>query len=208
MGLFNKEKKEEKEDFPKLPELPRLPDLPRFDDEKGLPQLPSFPRNSFGEKFSQNTIKDAVSGRKEGDSFEKVDADEFAEEDEMENEQMMQKPSGRKLMSMESDENSDEDEFRQFQKFERKVMEAPSFSTPGNSYKKGEPIFIRLDKFEESLKIFEKTRNQISEIEDVLKEIKRIKEQEEKELMFWEQELQNMKKQIEKVDKDIFSRVE
>lgn|SRR3972149_4133675 len=201
MGLFSKDKKEEKGDIPRLPELPKLPELPGFDDSKGLPQLPSFPRNSFGEKFSQNTIKDAVAGWKEGD--EEADADEFAP-DEV---QMMQKPARGKFMAMEAEGDVDEDEYRQFQKFERKALETPSFSS-GGPYKGGEPIFVRLDKFEDSLKIFEKIRNQISEIEDVLREIKRIKEQEEKELMFWEQEIQNIKKQIEKVDKDIFSRVE
>ena len=200
MGLFSKDKKEEREDIPRLPELPRLPDLPELNDMKNLPQLPSFPRNSFGEKFSQNTIKDAVAGLKESD--QEADADEFADEDV----QMMQKPAKGKFMAMETDENADEEEYRQFQRFERKALETPSFSS--GSYKGSEPIFVRLDKFEDSLKIFEKTRNQISEIEDVLREIKRIKEQEEKELQFWEQEIQNIKKQIEKVDKDIFSRIE
>jgi len=201
MGLFSKDKKEEREDIPRLPELPRLPDLPELDDMKNLPQLPSFPRNSFGEKFSQNTIKDAVAGLKESD--QEADADEFAPD---ENVQMMQKPARGKFMAMEADEDADEEEYRQFQRFERKALETPSFSS--GSYKGSEPIFVRLDKFEDSLKIFEKTRNQISEIEDVLREIKRIKEQEEKELQFWEQEIQNIKKQIEKVDKDIFSRIE
>ncbi len=203
MGLFNKNKEEKKGDIPRLPELPRLPDLPGLEDLKNLPQLPSFPRSSFGEKFSQNTIKDAIAGRKEvGENFDANDSD-----DEEESE-MMPKLAKKDFMSKEMDSESEGgDEYRQFQKFERRVLEVPTISDSGN-YKRTEPIFIRLDKFEESVKIFEKTRNQISEIESVLREIKGIKEQEEKELLFWEQEIQNIKKQIEKVDKDIFSRVE
>ena len=199
MGLFNM-KKEEERGIPKLPELPRLPELPDLNDFN-LPKLPSFPRNSIGDKFSQNTIKDAIAGGKESD--ESLDADD-SELDDDEDMQMMQKPFQKK-MSMEMGDG--DDEFRRFQKFERKALEAPSFSGQG-AYRREEPIFIRLDKFEESLKIFEKMKQQVSDIEGVLREIKRVKEQEEKELLFWEQEVQNMKKQIEKVDKDIFSKVE
>ena len=68
MGWFKK--KEEKE-VPSLPELPRLPELPSireegFDDFK-IHQLPSFPTNALGKKFSQDTIKEAVAGEKEGE---------------------------------------------------------------------------------------------------------------------------------------------
>ncbi len=73
---------------------------------------------------------------------------------------------------------------------------------------KAEPIFIRIDTFEESLKIFESTKNRIFEIEKMLRDIKRLKEEEEKELEMWEQEIQNLKQQIEKVDQDIFSKVD
>jgi hypothetical protein len=200
MGLFSKDKKEEKEIL-RLPELPKLPELPEFskmNDNRGLSPLPSFPKNSFGEKFSQNVIKDVVSGEKESD--EEVNADEFSYNKE--NMQMTLKPTKKGFMSKETDFGGG-NEYRQFQKFERRTLE-----TPSGYGRKDEPIFVRLDKFEESLKIFEKIRNQILEIEGILHEIKNVKEHEEKELQFWEQEIQNIKKQIEKVDQDIFSRVE
>ncbi|MEX2017092.1 MAG: hypothetical protein WD876_01325 [Candidatus Pacearchaeota archaeon] len=196
---MKKEEAGKAEGFPRLPELPKLPELPDLND-MNLPKLPSFPRSSLGDKFSQNTIKDAVAGGKESD--EGFDADEFAV-DEDEEMQMMQKPFQRKILKKMDDDN----EFRQFQKFERKTMESPSFGG-SRAYRKEEPIFIRLDKFEESIKIFEKMKQQVSDIEGVLREIKITKEQEEKELQFWEQEIQNMKKQIDKVEKDIFSKVE
>ena len=139
-----------------------------------------------------------VSGEKEND--EEINADEFSYNKE--NTQMMLKPAKKGFMPRETDFGEGE-EYRQFQKFEKRTLE-----TPSGYGRKDEPIFVRLDKFEESLKIFEKIRNQILEIEGILHEIKNVKEHEEKEIQFWEQEIQNIKKQIEKVDQDIFSRVE
>ncbi|MCK5624475.1 hypothetical protein KAI04_01385 [Candidatus Pacearchaeota archaeon] len=184
MGLFKKEKKSvEKKEIPQLPELPKLPELAKI-EEKGLysqsvNQLPKFPNNSFGEKFSQNTIKEAVAGDKEGE--EDFDADDFAD-----NMQMMQKPLKKQ--------------------FTQKI--SPGFQEASTKTKKAEPVFIRLDKFEESLNLFKKAKKQISEIETMLNNIKKLKEQEEKELEFWEKEMQSIKTQIEKVDKDIFSKIE
>ena len=185
MGLFKKDKKtEQKEVLPQLPELPKLPELSQIEDKglysQSVNQLPKFPNNSLGEKFSQNIIKEAVAGGKEGE--EGFDADDFAEEKM----QMMQKPTKRQF-----------------------AQEIPiGFQVTPNKIKKAEPVFIRLDKFEESLHLFEKTKKQISEIEIMLNNIKRLKDQEEKELEFWEKEMQSIKTQIEKVDKDIFSKVE
>ncbi len=87
MALFKKKEKPKMEQPPKLPDIPQLPELPEFKmgEEGSLSQLPSFPTDSLGNKFSQNTIKEAVAGKKEN---KEVGADEFAEEKV----QMMQKP--------------------------------------------------------------------------------------------------------------------
>ncbi len=70
-----------------------------------------------------------------------------------------------------------------------------------------EPVFIRIDKFEESLKTFENIKRQISDIETMLSDIKKIKEDEDVELTHWERETASVKEQIEKIDRDIFSKV-
>jgi hypothetical protein len=81
MGWFSKqdEKKKELPVLPSLPRLPELPSLPELDegkisqmDPEPIHHLPIFPSSSLGEKFSQNTIKEAVIGGKEDDrdSFE------------------------------------------------------------------------------------------------------------------------------------------
>ena len=51
------------------------------------------------------------------------------------------------------------------------------------------------------------TKQQISEVEKMLREIKKVKEKENEDLIFWENELQKIKGQIEKVDEDIFSKI-
>lgn len=191
MGWFKKkQKKSEKKEIPSLPELPKLPELPGDEkkDLESIHQLPSFPTDSLGEKFSQNTIKEAVTGKKEGE--EVFGTDDFAStEDDM---RMMQKPLKKPLTKELSSPKKIPQEFEQAAK---KVKEA-------------EPIFIRIDKFEEGLHVLEKSKTQILEIEKMLRNIKRIKEEEEKELELWENEIQTAKEQIEKVDKDIFSKIE
>ncbi len=176
MGWFTKD---EEKDVPKLPELPELPTLPsmRQRSPEPLHQLPSFPSSSLGEKFSQNMIKEAVTGEKEDEEDETEDF-----EDEEEISRPLQKISSRRTTE--------------------------SFAAPFSRTRKAEPIFIRMDKFEESLHIFEKTKEKIIEMEKMLSDISRIKQEEEKELEHWENEIQSIKEEIEKVDKDIFSKIE
>ena len=185
MGWFKKkQKKEEKKEIPSLPELPKLPELPqkRIKELEPIHQLPSFPTDSLGEKFSQNTIKEAITGKKEDTSaFEKRGLEKTKEE--------------------------------KFQRHLREIQEPPKnipeeFEEAAKKVKEAEPIFIRIDKFEESLQIFEKIKNQISEIEKMLKDIKQIREKEKEELELWENEIKSAKEQIEKIDKEIFSRIE
>jgi len=177
MGLFKKKEKKE-EAVPKLPELPRLPEIPdiaefqKYTEEK-LPQLPSFPNGDLGNKFSQNTIKEAITGRKE----EEGGADESVEEI-----QMMRKP----LVREENEEYS--------MPTMQKTREA-------------EPIFIRMDKFEEGSKTFEEVKRKVAEIEKMLAGVKRIKEEEEKELQSWTDEINQVKEKLVKIDDNIFSKV-
>jgi len=179
MGWFTK--KEEREVVPELPELPRLPDLPPLGEEEELPQLPSFPSSSIGDRFSRSAIKEAVTGRKEG---EEVEADEFEEI------QMMQRP--RKEVS-----------------FSRDIGEIPGgFMEAARLVKKAEPVFVRIDKFEKALDTFEKSKEKIMSIEKMLREVRRLKEKEEEELSNWEKEIQTTKQQIERVDKELFSKIE
>jgi hypothetical protein len=193
MGLFGK--KEEKKEGLKLPSLPKLPELPNLESptptQEPLTQLPSFPNNSFGQKFSQNTIKEAVTGKKEVEAGEGIS----------------ELPTlGEAPIMQSSPAETIEKDFPS----ERKIM--PPVESRGqfnlqNRIVDQKPIFIRLDKFEESLHNFTKIKEQIMEVEELLSEIKRTKEDEEKELNEWEMEMQNIKKEIGNIDGEIFSRI-
>ena len=189
MGLFGigkkKEEKVEKKsgelpELPRISELPELPKLKDFDSEPTLPPLPRYPPTILGDKFSQHTIREAVAGKKE----EEVEADEFVKE------QMMPKPLKIKP------------------EFPSKIEKISPLRDLEVKTRSRKPVFIRIDKFEESLNIFKQTKEKISEMEKLLGEIKQLKEKEEKELSDWEAEIQTIKNQTEKVEKDIFSKIE
>jgi len=195
MGWFSKKENKKKE----IPVLPKLPELPRVEGGKNgsaLPELPSFPTNSLGEKFSQNTIKEAVTGEKEGEGAFETSQDEKNQALQ----RHLKKPLTKEISYLEKEERKIP--------FEGKSVRIPEkFNGAAEIVKKSEPIFIRIDKFEESLHIFEKIKKQILDIEKMLKNTKTLKEEEDKELEFWEKEIQIIKGQIEKVDGDIFSKI-
>jgi hypothetical protein len=216
MGLFKKKQDENKKytmednsDAPQLPDLPKLPDFPGMEEPQNiptknksqLPQLPSFPNNSLGNKFSQNTIKEAVAGEKEVDS--EGDANEFTSEMPKAERKMRKPLEGMQRGIMSRTREEPEDNY-----YEESYERRPSYSRRQYSAPKKEgPVFIRLDNFEESMKIFHETKEQISDIEHLLKDIKELKKKEEEELDSWEDEIQEIKNQIEKVDEDIFSKI-
>lgn len=195
MALFKKKGEtapQKKNEIAKLPELPPLPELPDFSELESkteepseqlepILQLPSLPSTSLGNKFSRNIIKEAVSGKKE----ERGEADEFAEEM-----QPMRKP----LVMEES---------------EKEISSYPRVGKPMMPMaKEPEPIFIRIDRFEEGSQTFEEVKNQIFEVEKMFDEVKKIKEKEEKELEMWEDEIKQIKEKIESIDRNIFSKLE
>lgn len=195
MALFKKEGKHGLEP-PSLPELPKLPDLPELPAKGSMdsgarsysqeipeevPQLPSFPASKSGDKFSQSMIKEAISGKASWDK-EVDDMEDEDADDFAEEKQMMWEPP--------------KPAYKQLSRYSAKVA------------KKEEPIFVQIDKFEEGLKNFEEIKLKISEIEKLLLHTKKIKEQEEHELSSWELEIQAVKVQVEKIERDLFSKLE
>jgi hypothetical protein len=191
MAWFNKNKKgemKEQKEMPSLPQLPQLPDLPSDNFQFKPNMLPRFPQNSLGDKFSQDTIKDAVSGEKE---------DEMTNEPE-EIQAMPKPPMG--PLTREAPPEMEEP-------FEEE-MPSMSRGAISSSRQKAEPMFVRLDKFEESLGSFDKIKKQLSGVEKLLESIKSTKEEESREIEAWQSKLQTMKNQVDKIDRDIFSRIE
>ena len=184
MGWFGK--KEEKRESMSLPELPKIPELPHLGksrdfDRITLPSLPSYPNSSFGKKFSQNAIKDAVSGEEEDEIEEDFDENEFPEEEKTP-----------KLLPG----------------FVKRQTMPEEYTSRVSGFKgKMEPVFIRIDKYEDALKMFEDAKKKIMEMEDTLKHIKKIKEDEYHELKEWESEIQKIKGDFERANRDIFSKL-
>jgi predicted ribosome quality control (RQC) complex YloA/Tae2 family protein len=89
-----------------------------------------------------------------------------------------------------------------------KVKVPEEFKEAVKKVKKKEPVFIRIDKFEESLDNFEKAKEKIHEIEKLLQNIKEIREEEEEELKNWSEELEIIKSEFENIDNDLFSSLE
>ncbi len=225
--MFKKKRKLEKVPRPGLPELPELPKLPDFPGEENydqIHQLPIFPNNSLGDKFSQNNIKEAITGKKE---VYRGYANDFESPEEI---KMMQKPQRTK----EIDEYKPE--FPTISKpFTNKSLGVPEIPSLEENYEpeikpskqmmedtipkmmtktlrvvpqKGpDQIFVRLDKFEESQTLLENIKKQVSEITKLLEKTKEIKQDEDEELKGWETELQEIKSNIDKIDKDLFSKL-
>jgi len=210
MGLFSKKSDSE---VPKLAELPRLPPIPPMQTENNTQgqtnpmqiqnatpeqnnftpsefnQLPSFPTNQIGEELSQNTIKEAITGERD---------DKMASADNMSTLPILKT---RRTQEIEEDESG-------INNILMRTGAPLSIVEKDKTTISDEPVFIRIDKFEESIKIFQKTKEKIDELEKMLTDIKKIKEEETKELDFWENEAEEIKKQIEKINLKLFSKLE
>lgn len=193
MKWFGKKSKKENLELPKLPDFPKFPELPKMNEighPNSLPKLPSYPPTNLGKKFSQVAIKDAVTGEKE---------DEEVFVNEPLKKRGMQKPLKeltREVSSYKMEKPLPLVKTKETKRFFEKPM-----------VKEAEPIFVRLDKFEESLEMFENAKNKILGMEKILADIKRVKEEEEAELHEWKKEIQEIKNQFEIIDKEIFSKV-
>ena len=216
MGLFSRKEKgeERKDDIPSLPDLPKLPSIPNFGEQAGeLSPLPNFPKTVLGEKVSQDAIKKAVNGKRE--EGKGISENDFSKEKEQMIQESPQKQTQyeprERFMRREIPEEFDEEigiRNKNYE-FQKRIINGDipeGFEEAGRKIRDSEPIFVRIDKFEESRKIFEKTKEQIFEIEKALGRIKSIKQEEDRELASWEQEIMNIKDKISQVEKDIFSK--
>jgi len=185
MGWFNKNKKvvSEKDskipELPKLPPLPKLPELPKLEiSEDFESNLPALPKNNLGGEERGEEVFDEMKFEKQIDKFQDI-----------------QEPLEKFPKKIPHHEKIIHEEERIPLTFSEKPIKAG-------------PVFIRLDKFEESQKIFKKAKEKIEEVEKILNHTKKIKEEEEKELESWENEINMIKQQLENIDKNIFSKIE
>ncbi len=70
------------------------------------------------------------------------------------------------------------------------------------------PIFVRITKYRDVLKIVEKTSRRIEEIEKDLQRLKKTKEEEEEKIKNIESSIEEMKKNIKEAEEILFSKLE
>lgn len=198
MGWFSNKKEEKSSSLPELPDLPENLVLPEKEDvefkrplsvEVGpIPQesqrIPPRPR--INDDFNQQQIKRAVTERNK--SFGEMQRSKFEIT-----------PSKIKEPGFEASEY-------EIPKLVRNILRK---ETPKKVIgKRGESVYIRVDKFESALDIIEQIKTKITEIERALEKTRRINEQEEAEIQSWESEIQHIKLKLESVDKEIFNDIE
>jgi len=193
MGLFNK-----KEDVPEIPTAPSLPDLPKIPREeakKELPELPSFPTTPKNENFNQEMVKTAVadsSPPEEKESEVSIPEIPTVPESKRESESSLFSPP--KL------------EFPTPSIQKEEISITPQLvQTPIT--RDSDPIFVRIDKFQDSQKNFNSVKQKVGEIESVLRKIKEVKMKEESELKAWTDDVEKIKTKLAEIDADIFSQI-
>lgn len=66
-------------------------------------------------------------------------------------------------------------------------------------------VFIKLDEYKESLKLFDQLKEKIGESERILEKIQKLKEDEDTEIELWHSSLKEINKKIEYIDNLIIS---
>lgn len=192
MSWFNKkeEKTAEMPELPPLPDnfssdtsfkLPKLPEKPEVKEElPKLPTIPSMPDLSpLQERRSERPINSMI--KEKTREIEKI--------------------------PISGDYNFPD------QQTITKEIEEPEFKMPRIKEvreiksAKLEPVFVRIDKYQESLLGFHEIKKKILEIESLLKDIKEIKSKEELELQSWEEEIRKTKERLAEIDSDLFQKV-
>jgi len=151
-------------------------------DEESVHELPSFPDSPMQQGFSQTAIKEAVANE---------DTEDEHELPELRKEEKNTRKGAYNIVEME----------------EWKPKPLPSLASP-SSMRENKPIFVRIDKFQLARNSLETAKLKLSEIEDLLKQIRDVKAKEDIELSSWESELENIKTRIQNVISDIFDKTE
>lgn len=221
-------------ELPPIPDFPQdnsfsRPTLPKFQSKTQISltqqspgQIPSFPNSQIGQKMSQTTI-DAVSDENEPyssqfDSLGKLPRTQEISSMTFKNSplpilaltraqaQAMQKSQQNNASIEMSDWNSPQTQ-------QHNITEYPAHltirrpETESMKIKKIEPIYIKLDKFESTMATFHDIKAKVTEVESLLKDIRKIKIREEKELNDWEDELARLKARLDQIDQQVFKEI-
>lgn len=188
------QKKQNNSELPDLPELPEISELPKVNKpniKEELPALPSFPSSEISSKLSQQAIRAEISKSDDANDDQKSEIKHISEK------QKIIKPYTQEI----SPEQEEVPEF----KFKE---ESRSFEISPVSAKEKNPVFVRIDRFQNALKNLSEIKKNLQDIEAYLAEVKETRVKEDQELAEWERQIQNIKSKLELVDRTIFSKLE
>lgn len=69
------------------------------------------------------------------------------------------------------------------------------------------PIFIQIERYNEVLKDLDEAKGKVNKIHEILKDVKKFKEEEENEITEWETELLKIKEDLNRIDQTIFKKL-
>ena len=175
-------KKKEKEE--KAPELPELPELPKLSE---LPETKEFAPSPKPLKLPKSTLP----------SFPPSPAGEKISREAVKHAVTPSPPTPKP-----------EPVERRTRELPKKAR-VPELSVREVSPKiKVEPVFVRIDRFQDSMAKFQDVKRKVLEIENLLRDIKELKAKEDAELHEWENEIQDAKSKLDKIDQTLFKKLD
>ena len=182
MGLFSK-KGDNNSDFGKLPDLPALPkSITSYQQNNNsqINDLPSMTQNS--NKWNIQAVKEAVSSSQNNN----IPTQDFSDEVSSGNREVIGSgvPRTRPIN-----------------------YPLPPASSQQNNNRR-EPLFVRIDKFESALRDFEDISIKIKRVEELITEIKELRDREDREFSEWEKDLQVVKSRLDSIDRTLFSQLD
>jgi hypothetical protein len=168
--------------------------------KKELPELPPLP-NEFDESPLEKFPVEKSSIKNELPALPSFPISKMA--DKISNEALKQ--------AIKEPELKTEDDFEEID-LPPKTKEIPESYKIRNfavrEISKPEPVYVRLDKYQDSLLAFHEIKKKILEIEATIKDIKDIKSKEDLELQEWEEDIRKTKDKIAEIDSFLFQKVE
>ena len=193
MGWFSK-----KEEVPEIPELPKgpisFPSSTRQMQTDDLPDLPSFSEDSFSNDMNQNIVKSTINDTNE-DSIQDIPK-ELPKNNTLGGNFLIPPRPVREVFIPEPPK-----------KIEIKSVKNVPTQSKYEEQNLNEPIFVRLDKFQDAQKNLENIKDKIAEIESTIKSIKDVKSKEDEEISKWIEDTENLKSLLAEIDEDIFGKI-
>ena len=189
MGLFKKKGG----DVPEIPEAPKLPALPEVPAASEVPELPSIPASSQNDNLNQEMVKSAV-----GEASSEVEP-AIPEAPVTPIEPPAFNDSGEANGAPMGDATD----------AQSPIPEPPTeeAEAPVEGPKVIEPIFVRIDKFQDAKESLSRVQDKTKEMKDILRKLNEVRRKEEEEISGWDEELEKLKSMLSEVESEIFNQV-